>query len=44
MVRPSEWYETIFRDLGLDIVSRKFYKGYMANDTYQINAEKVWLL
>ena len=32
MVRPAEWYETIFRDLGLDIVSKKFYKSYMAND------------
>ena len=44
LVRPSSFYTTIFRDLGLDIVASKYYKSYKANDTYEINAERVWLL
>ena len=44
LVRPAEWYETLFKDLCLDVISRRDYESYMANKNYEINAERVWLL
>ena len=44
LVRPADFYENIFKKLCLDVVYREDYPSYMADGTYEINAERVWLL
>ena len=44
LIRPTHFYENIFKDLGLEIVAKQDYDSYPASKTYYIHAERVWLL
>ena len=42
--RPAQFYEDIFRDLGLDVVHSKDYRTYATGDGFTISEERVWIL
>ena len=43
-IKPPGYYETIFRELGIEIIAGWFYPAYPADQYNMIQKEKVWVL
>lgn len=44
VIRTAEFYETFLLELNLEVVHRKDYEGYAADDRHMIYPERVWIL
>ena len=43
-IKPPGYYETIFRELDIEIIAEWTYPAYPADRDTMINAQKVWVL
>lgn len=44
VIREPEYYEHLFKELEIEVVSVQNYKAYAANGRSDMHAERVWLL